>query len=113
MPSAVGLGANAWHSDGFPPGIYKLLFYLDPADKNKGSTEIRLPDGSSKVVEGPAGTWLLFNSTDLNHRGLPATSDERVIINATVAPAFKENRCPIFAGLNANFPWFPWSVPNG
>ena len=112
-PSAVGLGANAWHSDGFPPGIYKLLFYLGPADKNKGSTEIRLPDGSSKVVEGPAGTWLLFNSTAITHRGLPAISDERVIINATIVPAFKESCCPIFAGLNANFPFFPWSAPNG
>ena len=113
MPSAVGLGSNAWHSDGFPPAIYKLLLYLNQVDKNKGSTEIRLLDGSSKVVEGPVGTWLLFNPTAIAHRGLPATSEERVTLSATIVPAFKESCCPIFAGFAAHFPWFPWSVPNG
>ena len=92
--------------------MYKVLFYLNPAGKNTGSTEMRLPDGSSRIIEGPAGTWVLFNSTALTHRGLPDTSGERVIINATVVPAFKENLFPVFAGLAANFPWFPWNVPS-
>ena len=91
--------------------IYKVLIYLTPPGRERGSSEVLLPDGSSKMVEGPAGTWVLFNATTLYHRGVPAISGERTIMNVTVVPAFKGAMLPVFAGLNANFPWFPWSVP--
>jgi len=112
MPSSDGFGSNAWHNDGFPPGMYKLLIYLNPPGRETGTSEVRLPDGSSTIIEGPAGTWVLFNSTTLLHRGLPASSVERTIINVTIVPAFKESVYPVIAGVRANFPWFPWSIPN-
>ena len=109
QPSSAGFGANVWHTDGFPPGIYKVLIYLTPPGKERGTSEVLLPDGSKTMVEGPAGTWILFNATTLYHRGVPAVSGERIIMNVTVVPAFKGAVRPVFAGLNANFPWFPWS----
>jgi hypothetical protein len=110
-PTSADFGSNVWHTDGFPPGIYKVLIYLNPAHKNSGSTEIKFPDGSSKIIEGPSGTWFLFNP-NLFHRGLPAPNVGRVIIMVTLVPSLKENLHPIFAGVSANFPFFPWNVPD-
>jgi len=110
-PESAGFGANAWHTDGFPPGMYKLLIYLTPPSKEEGTSEIKFSDGTSTMVEGPAGTWLLFNATTLIHRGLPSLSGERIIINSTIIPAFKNHTRPFFAGQAACFPWFPWVIP--
>lgn len=110
-PDAAGFASNAWHTDGFPSGMYKLLIYLTPPSKEGGTSEIKFSDGTSTLVEGPAGTWLLFNSTNLIHRGLPALSGERVVINATIIPAFNNHTRPFFAGQAACFPWFPWVIP--
>jgi hypothetical protein len=110
-PASAGFAANAWHTDGFPPGMYKLLIYLTPPSEEGGTSEIKFSDGTSTMVVGPAGTWLLFNSTKLIHRGLPALSGERVIINTTIIPAFKNQTSPFFAGQAACFPWFPWVIP--
>ena len=112
MPESAGLGTNAWHTDSYPSQIYKLLIYLNPASRETGTSEILLLNGSSTIIEGPAGTWMLFNSTILRHRGLPAVSEERTIINVTMVPAFKGNNYPVMAGMSAVFPWFPWSIPN-
>ena len=112
MPLSAGFVTNAWHVDGYPPGMYKLIIYLNPAGKETGTSELLLPDGSSTIVQGPAGTWILFNSSTLCHRGLPAVSGERTVINVTIVPAFKENVYPVIAGMSANFPWFPWSIPS-
>ena len=110
-PAAAEFASNAWHTDGLPPGMYKLLIYLTPPSKEGGTSEIKFSDGTSTLVEGPAGSWLLFNSTNLLHRGLPALSGERIIINATIIPAFKNQTRPFFAGQAAVFPWFPWVIP--
>ena len=112
MPSSAGIASNAWHVDGYPRRMYKLVIYLNPPSRDNGTSEVLMPDGSSTIVEGSAGTWMLFNSSTLSHRGIPATKGERIIINATIVPAFKENVFPVIAGMSSNFPWFPWSIPN-
>jgi len=105
------MGPNAWHTDSFAHGINKILIYLTPASPEMGTTEVRLGDNSVISLDGPAGSWILFDPTKFFHRGISPSSSagERIILEITIAPSFCENLQPIFAGLNASYPWFPWT----
>tara|TARA_Y100001934_G_scaffold256048_1_gene323681 strand:- start:3049 stop:3837 length:789 start_codon:yes stop_codon:yes gene_type:complete len=111
LSGATEEGPNAWHVDHLAYGVHKMLVYLSPPGEETGTTEIRLKDGSVKSVKGPGGTWIFFNPTDSIHRGVPPRieSNERIILELMTVPAFKENFEPVFAGLNATYPWFPWT----
>lgn len=102
-------GANSWHRDGFPQGALKIMVYLTPASRENGTTEVQLEDGKSIVLEGPAGTIMLFDN-NLLHRGVPPTSErpDRIVMEVTVIPALFSRLSPVFAGLNAQFPKYPW-----
>jgi len=110
LPSAEAMGPNAWHGDGFPPEILKVMIYLSPAGRDSGTTELKLGDGVSKVVEGPPGTWLLFHNSAIVHRGIPPATSPRLAIEVTLAPAWRSRLAPLFAGLNATYPEYPWSL---
>ena len=80
-----------WHTDNYPPAVYKIMVYLTPCDKETGALRLHpLPstrrilrrgffdrykaapfqrqlDEEGIVVEGPAGTVLFWNS-NLIHR---------------------------------------------
>ena len=109
LAGAGVMGPNAWHGDGFPPDMLKVMLYLSPAGRESGTTELRLPDGSSLVVDGPAGTWVLFRNSVLIHRGLPPLSGSRLAVEITLVPALRRSVVPVFAGLNATYPEYPWS----
>jgi hypothetical protein len=108
-PGATEAGPNAWHRDGFPSTALKLMVYLTGADALLGTTEIELKDGSRRVIEGPEGTWVLFQNGGLLHRGIAPTTGERVILEITLGPALKQDARPVFAGLNSAYPYYPWS----
>jgi hypothetical protein len=111
-PSSSGkeAGANTWHRDGFPDGVLKIMTYLTPPSREAGTTEIQLEDGNSLVLEGPAGTIMLFDNSKLLHRGVPPTGQrpDRLIMEVTIIPALFSRFAPVFAGLNAQFPNYPW-----
>jgi hypothetical protein len=113
----VQRGPNAWHRDGFPVGTYKLMIYLTPIGATVGTTEVRLADGSSRTVEGPPGTYLLFDPSVLWHRGV-APSDpgvQRTHVEITIMCAAVTDRRLAVGGLNSSYPRLPWSrriVPN-
>jgi len=111
LSAAPGEGPNAWHGDYLAYGVHKMMVYLTPAGEETGTTEIRLKDGSVESVKGPAGAWIFFNPTNSIHRGVPPHVEgyKRIILELTIVPAFKENFEPVFAGLNAQYPWFPWT----
>jgi hypothetical protein len=107
----VQKGPNAWHRDGFPVGTYKLMIYLTPIGKTVGTTEVRLADGSCRIVEGDAGTYLLFDPSALWHRGI-APSDrcvERIHVEITLMRAAVTDRRLAAGGLNSAYPRLPWS----
>jgi tetratricopeptide (TPR) repeat protein len=108
LSNATRMGPNEWHSDGFPADILKILIYFTPIGVGMGTTEIRLADGSEVSPEGPAGTWLLFRNTELLHRGVPPNNGERLAMELTIVPSLRQDSSPIFAGLNASYPEFPW-----
>ena len=109
--NAREVGPDAWHSDHFAHVIHKILIYLTPAGPGKGTTEMRMKDGSVESIEGPAGSWVFFNPTNIIHRGVCPSVEggERIIMEVTVTPALKDNFEPVFAGLNATYPWVPWT----
>jgi hypothetical protein len=109
LPDAKRFGPNAWHTDGFPYQIFKLLIYISAPGKERGTTEVKLRNGETVPVEGPSGTWILFNSTKLTHRGIPPQIDSRTIIEVTIIPSFQEDPRPAFPGLNATHPIYPWN----
>lgn len=109
LPSAAIMGPNAWHGDGFPPELLKIMVYLSPAGPACGTTEFQLQGGATSCIEGPAGTWVLFRNSTVIHRGVPPTTGTRLAIEITLAPSWRRSTEPVFAGLNATYPEYPWS----
>jgi hypothetical protein len=107
----VQQGPNAWHLDGFPIGTFKLMIYLTPVGPATGSTEVRFADGSSKVLEGEAGTYLLFDPSVLWHRGVAplGAGVERTHVEITIMRALSTDLRPVEGGLNSSFPRVPWT----
>lgn len=81
-PGASEAAAHAWHMDGFPLKVLKIMIYPFGANVERGTTEIILPDGST-TVEGPPGFWILFKNSELLHRGIAPKSADRLIIEIT------------------------------
>jgi SAM-dependent methyltransferase len=113
LPEAEAMGPNAWHGDGFPPAILKIMVYLTPAGARTGTTEFERAGGGRLLIEGPEGTWALFRNSVLIHRGLPPQEGRRVVIEITLAPSLTFDLRPIVAGLNATYPEYPWSLNAG
>lgn len=110
LPDAAIMGPNAWHGDGFPPDLLKVMLYLSPAGPDCGTTEFQLDGGRTSVIEGPPGTWVLFRNSTLIHRGVPPRTGTRLAVEITLMPAWRRSTEPVFAGLNATYPDYPWSV---
>jgi hypothetical protein len=104
-------GPNAWHLDGFPVGTFKLMVYLTPIGPATGTTEVRFTDGSSQILEGEAGTYLLFDPSMLWHRGVAPTDAgvERTHIEITIMRATATDLRLVEGGLNSAFPNLPWT----
>jgi hypothetical protein len=111
-PLGQTFGMNSWHVDGFPEGIYKVMIYLTDVDAQSGTTEMLLGDGSSKIVEGPPGTWLFFKNSKLTHRGVAPLENRstRVLVEITIIPFPVHNQTPFHAGGNARYPKYPWDA---
>jgi len=112
LPNSPELNANLWHSDTFPKGVQKLIIYITPAGPLTGTTELRLNNGGIFSVEGPPGSWVFFNSTNIVHRGKPSKTEERITLEITTVPTFKENASLVFPGDNAAYPLYPWIKTN-
>jgi SAM-dependent methyltransferase len=52
----------------------------------------------------------LFRNSDIIHRGVPPRTASRLAIEVTLMPAFRRHVSPVFAGLNATYPEYPWST---
>lgn len=107
----VQLGPNAWHLDGFPIGTFKLMIYLTPIGTDCGTTEVKFDDGSSCILEGEAGTYLLFDPSVLLHRGIApsAPAIERIHIEVTLMVMPVADRRLADGGLNSSYPRSPWA----
>jgi hypothetical protein len=108
LPHAAESGPTDWHLDGFPLSTFKIMVYISAASETLGTTQIKLKDGSIQSVEGPPGTWNIFRNSELYHRGTVPKIGERIILEITIAAAWKQETTPAIAGLNASYPRLPW-----
>ena len=111
QPDTVKLGPNAWHLDGFPVGTFKLMIYLTPISPKVGTTEVKFDDESTRLLEGDAGAFLLFDPSSLLHRGVAPTDPtiSRVHVEITLMRALTTDVQLAHGGLNSAFPRFPWT----
>ncbi len=103
-------GPNAWHMDGLPLIIYKIMLYLTPIDEDYGTLQVKTPDGKEITLERESPTWVLFKPSELLHRGIPpqAPNAARHTIEVKVIPGVTFDLAPFSAGQNARHPYRPW-----
>lgn len=99
-----------WHYDGFPADVLKVMLYLSDVGGELGTTELVSRDGTSKVVEGPFGTWLLFRNSVLAHRAVQPAKGQRTVVEITFAPAFTFTDRITVAGTNAQYQYHSYSM---
>ena len=100
--------SNQLHTDGFHQSIKKILVYLSAPSKSTGTTELVLSNGDSFVLEGEAGTWLLFDNSRLLHKGIYNPAYIRNVVELTIAPSTYKTQGVSVGGNNAWYPELPW-----
>lgn len=108
LPTASEVGPLAWHNDGWPRSLVKILIYFTPPGSDTGTTELQVSEDVVHHIQGEAGTWCLFRNSGLVHRGIRPKSQPRVSIEVTIGPSWSNRTFPEFAGLNAQYPKYPW-----
>ena len=78
--------------------------------REHGTTAIHRANGTTTVLGGPAGTWLLFRNPSLIHRDIPPDSASRIAGESTLVPPLRRSAAPDFPDLNATCPKYPWSL---
>jgi len=101
-------GSNDWHGDGLPWPVNKIMLYLTDIDQSVGGTEIVRHDGEHETTYGPAGTWCLFQSGYLQHRGIAPQEEYRLALEIATCPAFETDLTVSHSGYGAKYPISPW-----
>jgi hypothetical protein len=113
IPTGESMQASGlWHSDDFPPGVFKLIVYLTACDRQTGALRLHprrrsrelhrrgffsryvatpyadLLDTGWHAVEGPAGTAVFFDAR-LVHRATPPVQGLRDVVSFTLLPSME------------------------
>jgi hypothetical protein len=105
-PSSKQAGMYSRHRDGFPWQIFKIMIYFTPMDEEHGGLEIE-QDGRLVLMQGPAGSWVLFYNSAIPHRGASGKTMERACAEITLTRTTDFDMTLHQAGLNAHFPLAP------
>jgi len=105
-------GPLAWHDDGMPEGIFKVLVYLTELSDKTGTVELKLSENNTKRLQGPPGTYLIFRNSVVYHRGIPPETKKntRTVIEITAIPSMKHDLYAVCGGLNARHPSRFWET---
>jgi hypothetical protein len=111
-PGSESSAYNSLHTDGFPPGIYKILIYIDGANLFLGTTQIFFGttiDSPSTTVSCNPCQFILFDSNNLFHRAIPPQlqGDGRLTIELTIGPALRRSNQFMDPGFYAFYPLVP------
>jgi hypothetical protein len=111
-PGGEGVGTNAWHTDGFPRHMCKILSFFSDYDSELGTTQFKLLNQTHVVPSGKAGGWFLFQNSTVEHCGLPPKREGAVrkTFEVILGPSFVTSCKAIFAGSNGHYPHRPWYV---
>lgn len=78
-------GPNRMHRDGYPPGHFKCLIYLQPLDKYFGTLQV-----TDKVFESKrAGFTAMFNP-NYEHQSITGSSNYRYVLELTLMRTITE-----------------------
>jgi len=107
-----GQGSLAWHDDGMPRDMLKLLVYLTDQSADTGTVEWKISDTETTALQGPAGSWLLFKNSVVFHRGIAPTRAgcQRTMLEFTLMPSLKNQTSVIHGGNNGRHPWRFWQT---
>lgn len=105
-------GSLAWHLDGMPRDMVKLLIYLTDLSTETGSVEWKISENETTTLKGPAGSWLLFQNSGVIHRGIPPIKPgtHRTMLEFTITPSASNNQTVVHGGNNARHPWRFWQT---
>lgn len=101
-----------YHLDWWPVALKKLFILPGGLDEHKGSTAFRLKSGEEVVAEGPPGTWIVFENSGVEHKGVESSTVLRPTIAISIAPSFRTDLRLLDAGTNSGYPWFPVEMPS-
>ncbi len=107
-PKAEPMGPYGWHSDGFLNEIFKAIVYLTPFTQEYGGFEFKVGGETVQNRSERPGSWTLFKNTEIIHRGVPGTINERLVIEITLCRAAAFDIRGRYAGQNSHWPSFPW-----
>ena len=101
-----------WHLDWWPVAL-KKLFILPGGiiDEIKGSTAFRLKTGEEVIAQGPPGSWIVFENSGVEHKGIESSTMPRPTIAISFAPSFRTDLRLLDAGANSGYPLFPVEMP--
>lgn len=105
-------GPLAWHDDGMPEGNLKILVYLSDISTETGTVELINRRKENVRLQGPAGTWLLFQNSVLFHRGVAPRKAgvQRIVAEITISPSASYVLESVRGGMNARHPWRFWQT---
>jgi len=93
---------------GFLNEIFKAIVYLTPFTQEYGGFEFKVGGETVQNRSERPGSWTLFKNTEINHRGVPGTINERLVIEITLCRAAAFDIRARYAGQNSHWPSFPW-----
>lgn len=101
------------HIDGQTYAIKKIFFYPNGVSKELGSTHVKTKDGKDLVIEGEAGTWVIFENNIIEHEAFSSTNGScRPTIEIDIIPSFETDPTIIYTGVNSWHPWLPLNPKN-
>jgi hypothetical protein len=110
--SETPVGSESFHLDGYNKNIFKILLYLTPASLETGTTELLDSKNNVVTINGPSGTYLLFNNSKVTHRGIRGKNKNRIIIELTISRAMKKPKDDKFIKLGSplcHYSRYPWT----
>lgn len=96
-------GPTAWHFDGGPRFLRKMMIYPKPLNAENGSFETYTRKGKKVTLETTGPVGILGDVSLLKHRGVPGNKAGfvRPMLEITLAPADKTDLTVRFAGQAA------------
>jgi hypothetical protein len=102
--SGEGIGQQAFHRDGCPPGVFRALIYLNDVSTDNGAFEY-IPVGATEPTQatGRAGSTFFFDANVVTHRATPPRTGERLALDLILLA--HPDSCTEIADCRVGFNW--------
>ena len=91
-PESKSFGANNFHLDGFEDGHLKIMIYPFGLSEKFGKLIVE----EKEITNRKKGTLVAFKNSDVVHKSVPGTEEDRIVIEITVMrsliPSLQQNK---------------------